>query len=400
MPLGIYISIPFCKSKCSYCNFSTGVVSRAIYSRYVDRICADIAASQHTAAAMGGQFERQVDTIYLGGGTPTILEPADLERIFSALRREFEVDPQAEITVECAPGTLTPALLTALLHCGVNRVSLGVQSWVDAEAAAVGRLHTRTKVLEDIALLRSAGIENINVDLIAGLPHQTVDSWEYSVSETIGSGVPHVSVYMLEVDQDSRLGRELMAGGRKYHAHFVPEDDLSADFYVAACERLERAGVFQYEISNFARGGRESRHNLKYWERQPYFGFGVDAHSMLLASTDGLSKNADRVAVRFAGADELNPFLENAPLSQTEVSRQAALEEAYFLGLRLTHGINLRELANEFGPTSVEEVSGTIEELSKDGLVQRIGDSLRLTMRGRMVSNEVFQKFLAVEAKQ
>jgi oxygen-independent coproporphyrinogen-3 oxidase len=399
MPLGVYISIPFCKSKCSYCNFSTGVVSRAIYSRYVDRVCAEIAAAKQTALALGGRFERRVDTIYLGGGTPTILEPADLGRMFKALRENFEVDPAAEITVECAPGTLTPAMLASLLRCGTNRISLGVQSWVDAEAAAVGRLHTRTKVSEDIVLLRSAGIKNINVDLIAGLPHQTVDSWEYSVSETIASGAPHVSVYMLEVDEDSRLGRELMAGGQKYHAHFVPEDDLSADFYVAACDRLEQAGVYQYEISNFARRGCESVHNLKYWERKPYFGFGVDAHSMLLATAEKSDKNTDRFAVRFAGADELNSFLDSAPLAQTEVSRQAAVEEAFFLGLRLTRGVDLRQLVQEFGEAAIQAVAGTIEELSRDGLVQRKADDVSLTTRGRMVSNEVFQRFLTLEAE-
>jgi len=150
--------------------------------------------------------------------------------LFRALRESFQVTPGAEITVECAPGTLTPAMLDVLLRCGVNRLSLGVQSWVDSEAAAVGRLHTRARVLEDITGLRAAGIQNINVDLIAGLPHQTTESWAYSVSETIDCGVPHASIYMLEVDEDSRLGRELMAGGTKYHAHFVPKEDLSADF--------------------------------------------------------------------------------------------------------------------------------------------------------------------------
>ena len=399
MPLGIYISIPFCKSKCSYCNFSTGVVSRAMYSRYVDHVCTDIAAADQTAASMGGQFERQVDSIYLGGGTPTILEPADLERMFRALRDKFEVDRDAEITVECAPGTLTAEMLAALLRCGVNRVSLGVQSWVDPEAAAVGRLHTRAKVLEDIVLLRSAGIENINVDLIAGLPHQTAESWEHSVSETLASGVPHVSVYMLEVDGDSRLGRELMAGGQKYHAHFVPEDDLSADFYIAACDRLEQAGVHQYEISNFAREGSESRHNLKYWERKPYVGFGVDAHSMLLAAPNASRQGADAVAVRFAGADELNPFLQNAPLVRTAVSRHEALEEAFFLGLRLTRGVCLQELRQEFGQSGIENLTNVIEELVEDGLLQRHDQRLCLTMTGRMLSNEVFQRFLTVEAQ-
>jgi oxygen-independent coproporphyrinogen-3 oxidase len=387
MSLGIYISIPFCKSKCSYCNFSTGVVARGMYGRYVDRICADIAGAERTAAVMDGRFERQVDSVFLGGGTPTLLDPTDLERIFAALREQFEIDSDAEITVECAPGTLTPALLASLLRCGVNRVSLGVQSWVDAEAAAVGRLHTRARVLQDIALLRSCGIENINVDLIAGLPHQTSESWEYSIAETLASGVPHVSVYMLEVDEDSRLGRELMAGGQKYHAHFVPEDDLSADFYVAACGRLEQAGV-----------GCESRHNLKYWERKPYFGFGVDAHSMLLGA--GNAGGEDIAAVRFAGADELNRFLAGDALIRTEVSWQDAREEAFFLGLRLTRGIDLQQLAREFGDTVVHAMASAAEDLVADGLLQRAGDALRLTMRGRMVSNEVFQRFLCLEAKQ
>ena len=176
------------------------------------------------------------------------------------------------------------------LDCGVNRVSLGVQSFVDKESSSVGRLHTRAITLDDIARLRAAGIGNISIDLIAGLPHQTAESWEFSLSETLATGVPHVSVYMLEVDEDSRLGNELLAGGSRYHAHFVPDDDLTADLYLAACERLENGGVQQYEISNFARpvthgiGLRNSRHNLKYWTRQPYFGFGVDAHSMLIAS--------------------------------------------------------------------------------------------------------------------
>src|SRR5208337_5490577 len=157
----------------------------------------------------------------LGGGTPTVLEAAQLERVFAMVRQQFEVSADAEVTVECAPGTLTPAMLETLLRCGVNRVSLGIQSFVDQEAAAVGRLHQRATVLEDITRLRSAGISNINIDLIAGLPHQTVESWAFSLAETIATGAPHVSVYMLEVDEDSRLGRELLAGGARYHAHFV-----------------------------------------------------------------------------------------------------------------------------------------------------------------------------------
>src|SRR5258708_5985588 len=197
MPLGIYISVPFCKSKCSYCNFATGVVSRSAYSKYVDRVCADMAAAEATALAVGGKFERSVDSVFLGGGTPTILEPTDLERLFRALRESFQVAPGAEITVECAPGTLTPAMLNVLLRCGVNRLSLGVQSWVDSEAAAVGRLHTRARVLEDITALRAAGIYKINLDLIPGVAHQTAGDWADSVLETNASGWAPSRVYML-----------------------------------------------------------------------------------------------------------------------------------------------------------------------------------------------------------
>src|ERR1700730_18555117 len=165
MPLGIYISVPFCRTKCSYCNFASDVFSRAVFERYVDRVCADIENAPQIAAEMGGLMERAVDSIYLGGGTPTVLESGQLERIFGAVRRHFDVSPEAEVTVECAPGTLTPAILESLLRCGVNRVSLGVQSFGDQEAAAVGRLHKRSTLLDDIARLRVAAIANINMDL-------------------------------------------------------------------------------------------------------------------------------------------------------------------------------------------------------------------------------------------
>ncbi len=181
-----------------------------------------------------------------------MLAPDQLEALFRSLRDSFDVERSAEITVEVAPGTLTEPVMNALLKCGVNRVSLGVQSFVDKECSSVGRLHTREITLADLARLRSAGIGNIGVDLIAGLPHQTAESWEYSLKETLATGVPHASVYMLEVDEDSRLGNELLAGGSRYHAHHVPDEDLTADLYLAACEKLERGGLHQYEISNFA----------------------------------------------------------------------------------------------------------------------------------------------------
>jgi oxygen-independent coproporphyrinogen III oxidase len=391
VPLGVYISVPFCRTKCSYCNFASDVFSRVVFERYVDRVCADIVNAPQVAAGMGGQMERAVDSIYLGGGTPTVLDTGQLERIFAAVRRQFEVSSAAEITVECAPGTLTPAMLESLLRCGVNRVSLGVQSFVDEEAAAVGRLHKRATVLEDIARLRAGGIANINIDLIAGLPHQTAESWEFSLMETIATGAPHVSVYMLEVDEDSRLGREVIAGGTRYHAHFVPDEEAVADFYVTACERLQAAGITQYEISNFARDGFESRHNLKYWARLPYFGFGVDAHSMLRAATSDLD------AVRFAPADSLERYVSAAGLQRTPVSRSAALEESFFLGLRLNRGVNMRELSSKFGDEAVAAARAAIAELVQDGLMEQRGDFVCLTARGRLLSNEVFERFIVAD---
>ncbi len=387
MSLGLYVSVPFCRTKCSYCNFASDVFSRAVFERYVERVAADITQAGEIAEQMGGQFERSVDSVFLGGGTPTILDISQLERLFVTISQTFVVESDAEITVECAPGTLTPAVIEAFQRCGVNRVSLGVQSFVDKEAAAVGRQHKRAAVLEDIARLRASGIENINIDLIAGLPHQTAESWEFSVAEAIATGAPHVSVYILEVDDDSRLGRELMAGGSKYHAHFVPNDELTADFYETACQRLNAAGVCQYEISNFARPGMESRHNLKYWTRQPYLGFGVDAHSMLHGSGKG-------EPVRFSTPDSLEEYVAGAPLKRIPVSKTGALEETFFLGLRLAAGVDLKNVAADFGQSEVHRFTETISEFVDLGLLERKGDVIRLTGRGRLLSNEVFERFI------
>jgi len=411
MPLGIYISVPFCRSKCSYCNFASDVFSRKVFESYVDRVCADIAAARQTAILMGGEFEREVDSTYLGGGTPTVLESAQLQRIFNAVREQFSVLPNAEVTVECAPGTLTPEMIDTLLRCGVNRVSLGVQSFVDGEAAAVGRLHKHVTVVEEIARLRDSGIANINIDLIAGLPHQTAESWRVSVDETIATGASHVSVYMLEIDEDSRLGSELIAGGTRYHAHFVPDEDATADFYIEACEKLTSAGIAQYEISNFSRPGFESRHNLKYWMRQPYLGFGVDAHSMLRWDREGHDfSRADAEqetkqgfspcgspidAMRFAAADSLEKYVAGAPMHPTEVSCEAAIEEAFFLGLRLTRGVSLDHVAAKFGADAVRRHNPAIAEMIANDLLERENELVRLTPRGRLLSNEVFQRFLS-----
>lgn len=391
MSLGIYISVPFCRSKCSYCNFASGVFASGQMERYGERICADISSHREIAAEHEANVPESVDSIYLGGGTPTLLPVDQLAALFAQLASKFAIAQDAEITVECAPGTLSPPVLEALVSCGVNRVSLGVQSFVDKEAASVGRLHTRGKVLQDIDHLRGLGITNINIDLIAGLPHQTRETWQYSLEQAVATGVPHISVYMLEVDEDSRLGRELIAGGQKYHAHFVPDDDLTAEFYEMACSYLAETGWPQYEISNFARNGFESRHNLKYWTRQPYFGFGVDAHSMLPAGEPLQLKGAE--SIRFATADSLDSFLASSQIKAVPVSREEALEESFFLGLRLNRGISLEALRRQFGH-AVENYVPVINELMAGGMLAKSEDRIHLTARGRLLSNEVFERFI------
>jgi oxygen-independent coproporphyrinogen-3 oxidase len=269
----------------------------------------------------------------------------------------------------------------------MNRVSFGVQSFVDAESAAVGRLHTAEQCLAEIARVRAAGIGEISLDLIAGLPRQTAASWETSLDAVIAADVPHASVYMLEVDEESRLGKELIAGGPRYQATAVPSDEAMTEFYARACERFGASGLRQYEISNFARNGHASRHNLKYWSRAPYVGFGVDAHSMLRRGAE---------AVRFANADSLEAYAAGADLEVTMVDEDAGFEEALFLGLRRNIGVDLGALRDEFGSLRVERCAESVRDLAEGGLLRREGERVMLTERGRMISNEVFGELLRV----
>ena len=337
------------------------------------------------------------DSLYLGGGTPSLLPPAEIHRLFATLRDHFVSTSNAEITVECAPGQISAASLDALLLQGVNRISLGVQSFVDAESSAVGRLHTRQMCLDEIARLRSAGIDNLSLDLIAGLPHQTPESWRSSVEQAIESGVPHVSVYLLEVDEDSRLGHEILDGGSRYSAAATPSDDEAADAYGLACDLLNSAGIRQYEISNFARAGSESRHNLKYWQRKPYLGLGLDAHSMLWTKSGA--------SIRFANPDDLDTYLNPGggllpqlrpadlkPIDRIDAAQ--AFEESLFLGLRLNSGVDLEQLREGFDPDLLAAAEPALSELTDAGLLDRSGSRLRLTSHGRLVSNEVFSRLL------
>jgi oxygen-independent coproporphyrinogen-3 oxidase len=391
MSLGLYISVPFCRSKCTFCNFASDVFAREKMSWYISRIRQEIESSEALALGLGARFERSVDAIYLGGGTPTTLAPDQISQIFEIVAQNFDVLPAAEITVECAPGTLQPEVLNALLRCGVNRISLGTQSFVDREIRSVGRLHTAQQTRTDIALLQGNGVENLNVDLIAGLPYQSRESWRTSLEELVACGVPHASVYLLEVDDDSRLGRELIAGGTRYHAHHVPDSDIDADLYTDAVEFLGSAGLRQYEISNFAQASCESRHNLKYWTRRPYLGFGLDAHSMLPAE----EPSPQLESVRFSNTDDLELYLAgSARPSMTSVSPAQAGEELIFLGLRMNAGIDLGALQSD----SLAALESDISELVELRLLRRDGQYLRLTDRGRLLSNEVLERFIAKAA--
>jgi len=388
--LGIYVSIPFCRSKCTYCNFASGVYPASEHQRYMERVIADLRGAPVWADRMGAELSRRVDTVYLGGGTPSLLEPELLTALFGALRAEFDVATDAEITVECAPGQLADATLAAMVAAGVNRVSLGVQSFVDREAQVSGRLHSREIVENDLRRLRAAGISNLNVDLIAGLAGQTHASWEQSLDALLTAGAPHASVYMLEVDEESRLGREMLNGGARYYAELVPTDDAIAGMYARAIERLAEVGLVQYEISNFSIPGLESRHNLRYWKRRPYLGVGLDASSAFYEA-----EGSERALLRAKTTDDLKEYLAGPPIAETAwLSTVQQFEEAWFLGLRLNAGVRLHALRAEFGAEAMAMTIPVLERLVEAGLVSCDSGIVRLTMRGRLVSNEVFVEFL------
>jgi oxygen-independent coproporphyrinogen III oxidase len=401
--LGLYISVPFCRSKCTYCNFASGVFPAADHIPYVNRLVEDLSRVRTWADKVGADLPRRVDTIYLGGGTPTLLAPELLAHLFATIRAEFDLDANAEITMECAPGQLADATLEAMVAAGVNRVSLGVQSFVDSEAHASGRLHSRAIVETDLRRLRAAGIANLNVDLIAGLAGQTFSSWEESLSALTDSDVPHASVYMLEIDEDSRLGRELLKHGARYRADLVPHDDAIAHMYERAMEKLESAGLAQYEISNFSRPGFESAHNLRYWQRRPYLGVGLDASSMLALHATAIWNGAgDQTkpsdVLRFTATDDLKAYLAGpATPETTRLSPARQHEEAWFLGLRVNEGVDIGALRQEVGHEMVAPALEIAERLVDDGLLIFDGERVRLTSRGRLISNDVFQEFLELE---
>jgi oxygen-independent coproporphyrinogen-3 oxidase len=385
--LGIYVQVPFCQTKCTYCNFHTGVVSSGRFSPYVEAVCKEIRGYRElyrtAGVALPAGFEKAgVDTVYFGGGTPSLLEARLLQGMMEAIRETFAAD-FCEVTLEADPETVQPGKAAAWVRAGVSRVSFGVQSFSDTELMAAGRMHRRADIYRAAAILQDAGIRNISFDLIAGLPHQTNESWRESLEELGRLSPQHVSVYLLEVDEGSRLGRELLAGGVRYSARAVPSDDQMADFYETACMFLGAAGYHHYEISNWAKPGFESRHNLKYWRRTAYLGFGAGAHSFSEAERWA---NAHDAAV-YVGAVQAGRL----PVEQLEpVTRKSALEEELFLGLRQLDGIDVRQIEREYGVS----LGTRFEALESAGLLERHGDVVRLAPGKVSISNEVFVELM------
>jgi oxygen-independent coproporphyrinogen-3 oxidase len=375
MGAGLYIQVPFCQTKCTYCNFHTGVFSANLYAPYAAAVAREIEIRSREPWPT-------FDTVYVGGGTPSLLLPASLKNILDSVRTHFRC-AIGEATLEADPETITREKAEAWRDAGFNRVSLGAQSFSDIELKAAGRMHRSADIFAAVDSLRSAGLDNISLDLIAGLPHQTFRSWEDSLENLLRIAPAHVSVYLMEIDDGSRLGKEVLGGGARYGASAMPTDDDMATFYEYGCERLAAAGYEHYEISNWALPGFRSRHNLKYWRREPYLGLGAGAHSF-----DGARRWANKhepsVYVAAIESGEL-------PTEQLEpVTSQQALEEEIFLGLRQLEGIELSKLAGALERSILDRV----EDLRSQGLVIVEGSRLRLAPDRIAVSNEVLVALL------
>jgi len=391
MKFGVYIQVPFCQTKCTYCNFHTGVVSRERYEPYAAAVCRELA---ETAASVPSEMrEVSVDTIYFGGGTPSLLEPVALKNILQSLRDNFCFERparqesaginEAEVTLEADPETITSEKAEAWLRAGFNRISLGAQSFSDTELQAAGRMHRRVDIFAAATVLREAGFRNISIDLIAGLAHQARESWEESVTQLLRIRPEHLSIYMLEIDEGSRLGKESLAGGKRYSAAEIPADDSIAEFYDSACRRLADGGYEHYEISNWALPGMRSRHNLKYWQRRPYLGFGAGAHSF-----DGVKRWSNvHDSAQYVTCIEQG----TSPREQIEtVTSAQALEEELFLGLRQLEGIDLERIERDYHVNLRKRIA----PLAQQGLIEIDGTRLRLATDRLTVSNEVFVELL------
>ena len=389
--LGIYIQVPFCASKCTFCNFSSSVERSSIFDLYARMLQREVGGLRRHLPARGIPVDilsQMVDSIYIGGGTPALLEAERLTLIVKALRDHLHWAKDVEFTIETTPGSVCASLLQAFRDLGINRLSIGAQTFDVKELSAIGRLHSVEDSVALVSQARHAGFQNISLDLIAGLPHQTEKSFRRSLEATAKLRPEHVSLYLFEVDDKSRLGREVVHGGDRYHAATVPSDNFMADAYEAGCAFLASAGYFQYEISNFALPGFESSHNRKYWQLEPYLGLGAGAHSF-----DGARRWSNQIAVRsYLGSLES----EASPIDDVRIlTAEEGTEEFFFLGLRQVEGVDLDFLRQRWGPEFLKRWEDKIEYLCGQGWVVRRGGKVSLVPQAYLISNEIFREFVS-----
>ena len=372
---GLYVHIPFCSSRCSYCDFATGLYEAELAERYVRGLIHEIEASQYAG--------ENVDTIYFGGGTPSLLAPEQLERLLASLYDNFKIAAGAEITLEINPGSATPEKLRSFRTLGINRASFGAQTFDDAELAKLGRSHNTADALRTFADLREAAFANVSFDLIAGLPGQTLSGWQQNIKQALALAPEHLSFYLLEVHSGTPLAEHIRRGIQPQ-----PDEDLAGVMYEWMLEQATAAGYEHYEISNLCRRGFHSRHNVKYWIAAPYYGFGCSAHSY---DGDRRRWSNHRDVWKYLEMIEsgASPVVEEQRLSPTDVRA-----EAVFLGMRLMDGVDLRRYRESFGVDLRDEHADDLDRFCKAGLVELDGDLIRLTRTGALLSNEVFAAFV------
>jgi oxygen-independent coproporphyrinogen III oxidase len=383
MNAGIYLHLPFCKSRCSYCDFATDVYKNAeTVVRYVNALCREISDFRFQISDSKSQIQNpkfQIETVYFGGGTPSLLTPPQLEQILSAIHKKFSVISDAEITMEMNPATMTLETVREYRTLGVNRASFGAQTFDDAELKRLGRRHTAADVRETIELLRRANFENVSFDLIAGLPRQTLQDWERNLDEALNLRPEHLSLYLLEIHEGTPLAEQIRSKRQP-----LPDEDLAGAMYELMLDKVSAEGYAQYEISNFALPGFESRHNSKYWLCEPVFAFGVSAHSF-----DGTS--------RWANERDTNAYVSLIESNQSPIVFDEEIDltaELIFLGLRLTRGIDLGFYERKFGVNLLLKYAADLDRLYALGLIEVVGTRLRLTRKGMIYSNEVFAVFV------
>lgn len=380
--LEIYIHIPFCVKKCAYCDFLSGPQDRGTIEKYVEKLTEEIKTySMHESLS----HSRNITSIFLGGGTPSILEASQITRIFDALRSTFDIAEDAEITIEANPGTVTKEKLEAYKQCGINRISFGLQSANNEELKLLRRIHTYEEFLDSYELARECGFENINVDLISAIPKQTLASWEATLERVIGLEPEHISAYSLIVEEGTPFAK--VYGEGCPGEHDLPSEEEERAIYYRTEELLLQAGYHRYEISNYAKEGKECRHNLGYWERTDYLGIGLGASSLI---DNTRFKNTDDLTFYMEHADDPDEIRKNVE----KLSVKEQMEEFVFLGLRKMEGVSTSDFEKTFGKTMEECYGEQIQRLMQQGLLEQKDSRLMLTRQGIDVSNYVFAEFL------